>query len=80
WEAERNLNACVSCHTERDCVSCHATAAMGGIGSGLPSGSGRGTDPHPPGFISRCGRALRQNPRPCLTCHDPGDRALTECH
>ena len=83
WEAERNLNACVSCHMERDCVSCHATAAMGGIGSGLPSGDPggfrRGVDPHPPGFISRCGRALRQNARPCLTCHDPGDRAFDSC-
>jgi hypothetical protein len=83
WEAQRNLNACVSCHMERDCVACHATAAMGGIGSGLPSGDPgafrRGVDPHPPGFISRCGRALRQNPRPCLTCHDPGDRAFEAC-
>ena len=24
WEAQRNLNACVSCHTERDCAICHA--------------------------------------------------------
>ena len=83
WEAQRNLNACVSCHMERDCVACHATAAMGGVGSGLPSGSSgafqRGTDPHPPGFISRCGRALRQNARPCLSCHDPGDPNLASC-
>jgi hypothetical protein len=83
WEAERNLNACVSCHMERDCVNCHATAAVGGIGSGLPSGDPgsfrRGTDPHPPGFFARCGRALRQNPRPCLSCHDPSDRALDAC-
>ena len=71
WEAERNLNACVSCHTERDCVSCHATAAVGGFG--------RRTDPHPPGFASRCGRALRQNARPCLVCHDPSDRDLAAC-
>jgi hypothetical protein len=83
WEAERNLNACVSCHTERDCVTCHATAAVGGFGSGLPSGSrsafGRGTDPHPPGFMARCGRALRQNPRPCLVCHEPTDPDLQSC-
>jgi hypothetical protein len=83
WEAERNLNACVSCHMERDCVACHATAARGGMGSGLPSGSPgsyqRGSDPHPPGFLSRCGRALRQNARPCLTCHDPADRNLASC-
>ncbi len=83
WEAERNLNACVSCHTERDCVLCHATAAVGGFGSGGARGTrsafGRGTDPHPPGFISRCGRALRQNPRPCLVCHEPSDPDLGLC-
>jgi hypothetical protein len=77
WEAERNLNACVSCHTERDCVSCHATAAVGGYGSG--SNPGRHTDPHPPGFITRCGRALRQNARPCLVCHDPSDPVFASC-
>ncbi len=77
WEAERNLNACVSCHTERDCVSCHATAVVGGYGSG--SSSGRRTDPHPAGFAARCGRALRQNPRPCLVCHDPADPELASC-
>jgi hypothetical protein len=83
WEAERNLNACVSCHTERDCVGCHATAAVGGFGSGVapgnPRGFGRRTDPHPPSFLSRCGRALRQNARPCLVCHDPADPELQSC-
>lgn len=77
WEAERNLNACVSCHTERDCVTCHATAAVGGPGN--PGSLGRRTDPHPAGFVTRCGRALRQNPRPCLVCHDPSDPSLGEC-
>ena len=28
WEAMRNLNACVSCHTERDCATCHATKGV----------------------------------------------------
>lgn len=79
WEAERNLNACISCHTERDCVACHATRGVGGPGGGLSAGSLRGGDPHPPGFRSRCGRALRQNARPCLVCHDPADPTLAEC-
>lgn len=70
WEAQRNLNACVSCHIERDCATCHATAAVGGRGF---------ADPHPPGFAGRCGRALRQNPRPCLVCHDPADSNLGKC-
>ena len=79
WEAQRNLNACISCHTERDCVACHSTRNVGGPGSGLSAGSGRGANPHPVGFRSRCGRALRQNARPCLVCHDPADPHLLEC-
>jgi hypothetical protein len=70
WEAERNISACVSCHVERDCASCHATAAVGGGGV---------ANPHPPGFSSRCGRPLRTNARPCLVCHDPADPTLGMC-
>jgi hypothetical protein len=81
WEAQRNLNACVSCHVERDCTICHATASVGGRGSGLSAGSGISprTNPHPAGFRGRCARALRQNARPCLVCHDPADPTLGEC-
>jgi hypothetical protein len=79
WEAERNISACVSCHVERDCAICHATAARGGRGSGYPAGPGQGTDPHPVGFRSRCASALRQNARPCLVCHTPDDPNLLDC-
>lgn len=81
WEAERNLNACVSCHTERDCATCHATAARGGRGlSRVPGvGAARGMSPHPSDFLARCGRPLRANARPCLTCHDPADPNLKKC-
>jgi len=79
WEAERNISACVSCHVERDCAICHATAAVGGRGAGFPSGNGQGVDPHPVGFRSRCGSALRQHARPCLVCHQPSDPLLQEC-
>jgi hypothetical protein len=70
-EAERNLNACVSCHIERDCAACHATAKVGGRGGDL--------NPHPPGFSARCRSALRRNARPCLVCHDPADPNLGRC-
>jgi hypothetical protein len=79
WEAERNLNACISCHVERDCVACHATRDVGGAAGGLPAGAGRGLNPHPSGFRARCARALRQNARPCLVCHAPADPLLGEC-
>jgi hypothetical protein len=60
FEAQRNLNACVSCHVERDCVACHG-------GSGI----GAGANIHPAGFLSSCGMQMRRNPRPCLVCHQP---------
>jgi len=80
WEAQRNLNACVSCHSERDCATCHATVARGGRGWSVGEGwGGQGTNPHPAGFRDRCRTALRRNARPCLVCHDPADSQLQEC-
>ena len=57
-EAKRSLNACVSCHAERDCVSCHGALGIGG-----------GVSPHPAGFASRCASLLAANSRACVTCH-----------
>lgn len=70
WEAMRNLNACVSCHSERDCVTCHATKGIAG---------GQGVDPHPAGFLDKCGLAFRRNPRPCYVCHQSTDPMLRTC-
>ncbi len=78
WEAQRNLNACVSCHQERDCLMCHATRSVGGMGPNLGH-PGQGVNPHPVGFGSRCQQALRQNARPCLTCHLQTDPELMKC-
>jgi hypothetical protein len=68
FEAERNLNACVSCHTERDCVACHGAAGVGAT-----------FDPHKSGFKGGCATQMRRNPRPCYVCHQPGDTALQAC-
>jgi hypothetical protein len=70
WEAQRNLNACVACHSERDCATCHATKGIRG---------GAGVNPHPVGFEASCGLPFRRNPRPCLVCHDGGDPRLSAC-
>jgi hypothetical protein len=69
WEAQRNLNACVSCHTERDCAICHASSARGGLS----------VDPHPTSFRASCAAQLRRNPRPCLVCHEDGSSELENC-
>jgi hypothetical protein len=68
FEAMRNLNACVSCHIERDCVVCHGGRGIGG-----------GFNPHSGGFASACSAQLRRNPRPCYVCHEPGASALQRC-
>ena len=68
FEAERNLNACVSCHIERDCVVCHGAL---GVGAGF--------DPHQAGFSGGCSTQFRRNPRPCFVCHEKGDTVLAQC-
>jgi hypothetical protein len=68
FEAMRNLNACVSCHIERDCVVCHGGQGIGG-----------GFNPHMNGFVGGCATQFRRNPRPCFVCHDPGASVLTRC-
>ena len=71
FEAERNLNACVSCHVERDCVACHGGRGRSGIGGGM--------SPHSAGFLAGCNAQMRRNPRPCFVCHDPRDSELQQC-
>jgi hypothetical protein len=68
FEAERNLNQCVSCHTERDCVQCHGAL---GVGAGF--------DPHKGGFAGGCATQFHRNPRPCFVCHEPSDGVLAQC-
>ncbi len=53
--ARQNLESCVSCHVERDCLTCHS--AVGG----------RHFDPHGPGFDPN--RMIRKNPEMCTACH-----------
>jgi hypothetical protein len=78
WQAQRRLATCVSCHTERDCVLCHASTTADPGGSGL-TGLGRGIAPHPRGFARWCRGPLRANARPCLVCHDGDDPSLDRC-
>jgi hypothetical protein len=55
--ARQSLESCVSCHTETDCMSCHATSVLGG----------RNFSPHGPGFDAE--RLARRNPQMCSACH-----------
>jgi hypothetical protein len=52
--ARRQLESCVTCHTERDCLFCHSAQT-------------RSFDPHGPGFDAD--RLRRRNPQMCSACH-----------
>ncbi len=53
--ARQSLESCVSCHAERDCLTCHS--ALGG----------RRFNPHGPDFDSE--RLRSRNPQMCTVCH-----------
>lgn len=53
--ARQSLETCVSCHVERDCLTCHS--ALGG----------RQFNPHGPGFDAA--RLIKKNPQMCSACH-----------
>lgn len=53
--ARQSLESCVSCHAERDCLTCHSAQ------------SGRHFDPHGPGFDAE--RLKKKNPQMCSACH-----------
>ena len=59
FEAQRNIRACASCHTEESCMKCHAV-------------TGLNVNPHPPGFVGSgaCSRMASKNPRACIKCHE----------
>ena len=59
-EARRNINTCVSCHREEDCLTCHSAQPGAAHAS-----------PHPPSWkgSAQCRALDRGNRRMCLRCH-----------
>lgn len=53
--ARQSLETCVSCHVERDCLTCHSVVG------------GRSFNPHGPGFNADLMR--KKNPQLCMACH-----------
>jgi hypothetical protein len=53
--ARQSLESCVSCHAERDCLTCHSVQG------------GRGFNPHGPGFDAE--RLRKRNSQMCSVCH-----------
>ncbi len=52
--ARFNLESCVTCHSEADCLACHSAQT-------------RRFNPHGPGFDAE--RLKRKNPQTCAACH-----------
>ncbi len=53
--ARQALESCVACHAQSDCLACHSAL------------SGRGVNPHGPGFDSN--RLRSKSPATCTRCH-----------
>lgn len=53
--ARQSLESCASCHSERDCLTCHSATG------------GRRFNPHGPGFDP--GTLRQKNPSMCTACH-----------
>jgi hypothetical protein len=53
--ARQSLESCVSCHAERDCLTCHSDI------------NGRSFNPHGPDFDAD--RMRRHNSQSCTVCH-----------
>ncbi|MFT7582259.1 MAG: hypothetical protein ACI9MR_003941, partial [Myxococcota bacterium] len=71
YQAQRNIRACASCHTEETCLDCHSSAD-------LPGAAGLNVNPHPPGFVSSgtCQAMVNRNARVCTKCHTNTDSNL----
>lgn len=52
--ARQNIESCITCHAERDCLFCHSAQT-------------RRFNPHGPGFDAE--RLRKRNPQTCAACH-----------
>ncbi len=52
--ARQNIESCITCHAERDCLACHSAQT-------------RRFNPHGPGFDAE--RLKAKNPQTCAACH-----------
>jgi hypothetical protein len=78
-EARLDGKACLACHTENSCVTCHDRL-------GIASATQGGPNPHPPGWLTpgskdNHGTAARRDALSCAACHDRGAASnCVTCH
>jgi hypothetical protein len=69
---------CASCHTERQCASCHGVGTVPTLPAKLAFDDARLDSLHRAGFMSRHAQESRANPGLCSTCHS--DTSCLSCH
>lgn len=74
--SERDL--CSSCHTERQCASCHGVGTVPALPSKLAFDDVRLSGLHRAGFLARHADEARADPGLCSTCH--GEQSCIDCH
>jgi len=78
-EAHAQPGLCMTCHTERSCIDCHASSEV------APGTTRR--SPHPPGWLTTSrgggqhGIQARLDPFSCASCHGgAGEQLCVGCH
>lgn len=73
FQAQRNIRACASCHTEDSCIACH-----GAEGVNVTARTYFRISPHPLSWTrgSDCVRMRDKNERVCYKCHAPDAQAM----
>jgi len=77
FQAQRNIRACASCHTEATCLRCHAS--VDGVPDKVFSRAGGGINPHPRDFAERCRAMAAKNAGVCGKCHAASSAAMLKC-
>jgi hypothetical protein len=84
WVREHGVRAasardlCASCHTERQCASCHGVGTTPGLPARLAFDDARLDGLHRAGFKSRHADEARADPGLCTTCHS--ESSCIACH
>lgn len=73
FQAQRNIRACASCHTEATCIDCH-----GAGGDNVIARTFYRVSPHPASWTRTgdCVRVRNKNERVCYKCHAPDAQAM----
>ncbi len=84
WVREHGTRAasapdlCTSCHSERECASCHGEGTVPALPARLAFDDVRLSGLHRAGFVARHSDEARADPGICTTCHT--ESSCIDCH